>query len=163
MPVYRCPSYSLNSLYETARSLFGVSVDCFAELDLAAIVTPVSCPKKVQSAGRCYRLDVSATFPPLQILDTDCHAITLPRRCRGTHPDGSSESRVLMSSSAWFCARSRFLATRKATCSARSSSIAPWSRLEPERYGRRRSAERAEAHRHNCSLANLLSARTADD
>src|SRR5437762_1287064 len=40
MPVYRCPSYSLKSLYETAGSLFGSFVDRFAELD-CAMVTPV--------------------------------------------------------------------------------------------------------------------------
>src|SRR2546423_4907904 len=43
MAVYRCPSCSLKSLYETAGSLFGSFVDRFAELDCAAMVILVCC------------------------------------------------------------------------------------------------------------------------
>src|SRR5438874_9752056 len=52
MPLYRCPSYSLKSLYETAGSLFGSFVDNFAELDCAAIVTPRVACTAVQTRGR---------------------------------------------------------------------------------------------------------------
>src|SRR5436190_15287351 len=41
MPVYRCPSCCLKSLYETAGSLFGSFADRFADLDRVAMVTPV--------------------------------------------------------------------------------------------------------------------------
>src|SRR6266516_2832458 len=41
MPVYRWPSCSLNSLKETARSLLASFLDCFAELGLPAMATPV--------------------------------------------------------------------------------------------------------------------------
>src|SRR5262249_37136170 len=52
--------------------------------------------------------------------------------------------------------------TPRGTSSARFNSTAASSRLAGERHGRRRSAERAEAHRSNRVAAYLLSARTAD-
>src|SRR5687768_522703 len=65
MPVYRCPSCSLNSSYETARSLFASFADRWVELRVVAMATPlltafsVSC--QLYAADLRFRL---AAFTP---------------------------------------------------------------------------------------------------
>src|SRR5689334_7056721 len=51
MPVYRWPSNSLKSLYDTAGSLFGSLRDRFAELGCAAIIDSSGCSPSVLGAN----------------------------------------------------------------------------------------------------------------